>query len=161
MKEQKQRSNEGGITLIALVVTIIILLILAGITLSLVLSDGGLIDKSKEAIAEHKSAQEKEQGELSEATGMMKNLIDGLGSTGGTTPQPPTPPTTSGTGSDEIASNLKLAPWQLDKVHNNLRLYKKWEIEDEIKYLSQMDYFYKSGLINRDVVLINYIFHIC
>ncbi len=62
---------------------------------------------------------------------------------------------------NEIASNLKLAPWQLDKVHNNLRLYKKWEIEDEIKYLSQMDYFYKSGLINRDVVLINYIFHIC
>ncbi len=61
----------------------------------------------------------------------------------------------------EIASNLKLAPWQLDKVHNNLRLYKKWEIEDEIRYISKIDYLYKSGLINRDVVLINYIFHIC
>ncbi len=59
-----------------------------------VLSDGGLIDKSKEAIAEHKSAQEKEQGELSEAAGMMQNLIDGLGSTGGTTPTTPEGPKT-------------------------------------------------------------------
>ena len=93
MREQKQRRSEGGITLIALVVTIIILLILAGVTLGMVLSDGGLIDKTKESISEHERAQEKEQEELGKAAGMMQNLIDGLGNTGGTTPV--IPPTTN------------------------------------------------------------------
>ena len=41
--------NENGITLIALVVTIVVLLILAGISLNLVLGNNGLIKKSKYA----------------------------------------------------------------------------------------------------------------
>ena len=36
-----------GITLIALVITIIILLILAGVTISMVLGDNGLLDREK------------------------------------------------------------------------------------------------------------------
>lgn len=84
MKNLRKTRNEGGITLIALVVTIIILLILAGVTLGLVLSDGGLIDKTKEAISKHEEVQEKEQEELGKVTGMLANALDGLGSTGGT-----------------------------------------------------------------------------
>ena len=41
--------NEKGITLIALVVTIIILLILAGVTISLAITNGGLFDKTRSA----------------------------------------------------------------------------------------------------------------
>ena len=47
--------KEKGITLIALVVTIIILLILAGVTLSLALSENGLFDKTKGAAEEYQS----------------------------------------------------------------------------------------------------------
>ncbi len=62
---------------------------------------------------------------------------------------------------NEILSNLKLAPWQYEKVRNNLRNYKIWEIKDEIKYLSNIDYEIKSGLINIDIILIKYIYHLC
>lgn len=41
--------KKDGITLVALVVTIVVLLILAGITLSLVLGENGIINKAKEA----------------------------------------------------------------------------------------------------------------
>ena len=44
-----QQSKTNGITLIALVVTIVVLLILAGITISTVFSENGLIQKAQEA----------------------------------------------------------------------------------------------------------------
>lgn len=46
MKNQK---NERGITLVALVVTIVVLLILAGITIMYVMSDNGVFGKAQEA----------------------------------------------------------------------------------------------------------------
>ena len=44
-----------GITLVALVVTIVVLLILAGVSINLVLGDNGIIAKAKEA--QRKSAE--------------------------------------------------------------------------------------------------------
>lgn len=41
--------KERGITLVALVVTIVVLLILAGVSISLVLGNNGLIKKTQEA----------------------------------------------------------------------------------------------------------------
>ena len=38
--------NEKGITLIALVITVILMLILAGVAISALTGDGGLFDKS-------------------------------------------------------------------------------------------------------------------
>ena len=43
------RNNERGITLVALVVTIVVLLILAGITITYVLSDNGIFGKANDA----------------------------------------------------------------------------------------------------------------
>ena len=48
MNVKKLKQANIGITLIALVVTIVILLILAGITINLVFSDNGIIKKSFE-----------------------------------------------------------------------------------------------------------------
>lgn len=42
--------GQRGITLVALVVTIVVLLILAGITITYVLSDGGIFGKAQEAV---------------------------------------------------------------------------------------------------------------
>ena len=44
-----QQSKTNGITLIALVVTLVVLLILAGITISTVFSENGLIQKVQQA----------------------------------------------------------------------------------------------------------------
>ena len=53
-----------GITLIALVVTIVVLLILAGITISLVFSENGVANKAREAEENTKIAQVREKLEL-------------------------------------------------------------------------------------------------
>jgi len=45
----KMQKNERGITLVALVVTIVVLLILAGITIMYVMSDNGVFGKAQEA----------------------------------------------------------------------------------------------------------------
>lgn len=48
-KSKKQNNNENGITLISLVITIIVLLILAGVTLSLTLGNNGIFNTAKQA----------------------------------------------------------------------------------------------------------------
>lgn len=60
-----------------------------------------------------------------------------------------------------ILKELKLADWQMQKVENNLRMYRKKEIEEEIVKLGKLDYGYKSGKINKDTILINYILDLC
>ena len=61
----KEKIYERGITLIALVITIVVLLILAGVTLSIVFN-GEIIDKSQDAVIAYdkESAREKLQIEL-------------------------------------------------------------------------------------------------
>lgn len=62
-----------GITLIALVITIIILLILAGVTLNLTLGENGLIEKTKQTQKKHSLESERERLELVKATVAMNN----------------------------------------------------------------------------------------
>ena len=52
--------NEKGITLISLVVTIVVLLILAGITIGIVTSDNGLIKNANDAKEQTEISNEKE-----------------------------------------------------------------------------------------------------
>ena len=51
-----KKTNENGITLIALVVTIVVLLILAGITITYVLADGGIFSSARDAKVAAKKA---------------------------------------------------------------------------------------------------------
>lgn len=55
-----KKKRNSGITLIALVVTIVVLLILAAITLNLVLGNNGIIAKTKDAKEKNEIAEEKE-----------------------------------------------------------------------------------------------------
>ncbi len=52
----KNEKSQQGITLIALVVTIVVLLILAGITIAFVLSDGGIFQSAQDAKIEQMRA---------------------------------------------------------------------------------------------------------
>lgn len=60
----KNLRNEKGITLVALVVTIIVLLILAGVSLSLVAGGNGIINKAATAQDKTIAGSAKEQAEL-------------------------------------------------------------------------------------------------
>lgn len=62
MKDKTKKTNPSkGITLIALVITIIVLLILAGITIVTLMGDNGILTKAKNASDEHIKKSAKEQ----------------------------------------------------------------------------------------------------
>ncbi len=63
-----------GITLVALVVTIIIMLILAGVTLRLTLGDNGLIKKAEETTKEYEDAATEEDEALRSFEKDLENL---------------------------------------------------------------------------------------
>ena len=94
MKENLQLqkvTKMSGITLIALVVTIVVLLILAGITISLVFSENGIIAKAREAANKTNEAIINEQAQMNDVTAAMENMLNGTG--GSTTPEEPEDPT--------------------------------------------------------------------
>ena len=53
--------KQKGITLIALVITIIVLLILAGISISLVVGKNGILEQAQNAVSSHKAGTAKEE----------------------------------------------------------------------------------------------------
>ena len=57
----KELKSKKGITLIALVVTIVVLLILAAITINLVFSENGIIKKAQDAAEAQKQAEESDR----------------------------------------------------------------------------------------------------
>ena len=74
---RKVNYKEMGITLIALVVTIIILLILAGVTLSTALSQNGLFQRAKIAGENYKRAEADETEKLGEVEKTIDELARG------------------------------------------------------------------------------------
>lgn len=80
-KKQERKINRGtknnnGITLIALVVTIIILIILATVTLKVVLGEGSLIQRAQQAKDLTEQAKLEEQQGLNSLMSKMANLME-------------------------------------------------------------------------------------
>ncbi len=65
--------NNKGITLIALVVTIVVLLILAGVSISMLTGENGIITQAKRAKEETEKATEKEKEDLKEVEDWLEN----------------------------------------------------------------------------------------
>ena len=84
--KNKKFKDEKGITLVALVVTIVVLIILAGITLTLVLGQNGIIGKAQQAKAVSTNAQKAEEEGLN-------NLYNEMVSATGEQTAPTTPTT--------------------------------------------------------------------
>lgn len=80
-KEENNMKNNKGITLVALVVTIVVLLILAGVSINLVLGNNGIIAKAKDA--ETKSA-EASQNDLKGMNGLVSEMEGALAGNGNT-----------------------------------------------------------------------------
>jgi len=78
-KEENSQNNKNklGITLIALVVTIIVLLILAGITINMLFSNGGIFKTAQDAANAWNEATINEQESLSNIAEQIGNLVNG------------------------------------------------------------------------------------
>lgn len=85
MEEKNQKNKEkilkkkNGITLIALVVTIVVLLILAGVSINLVISNNGIISKAKDAKEKHLQAQENDTRYLNDTADWIEREVTSQG----------------------------------------------------------------------------------
>ncbi len=91
-KNAKEQKSKQGITLIALVVTIVVLLILAGVTINLLFSDTGLFGKAQEAENAWRNGEQSDINAIGALGNQVNEILNGTGSGGGTTPEPPTVP---------------------------------------------------------------------
>ena len=78
-KEKSKRKmcmENRGITLIALVITIIVLLILAGITIAALSGDNGILTRAKEAKEKTQQSQKEEEKTLSNMENILNNVTN-------------------------------------------------------------------------------------
>lgn len=71
--------KERGITLVALVVTIIVLLILAGVAISLTIGSNGIFTRSQNAVDRYQDAAEAENTEMKTFENEFDNVVQNLG----------------------------------------------------------------------------------
>ena len=74
-EKQMRRKEEKGITLIALVITIIVLLILAGVSIATLTGENGILTKVNKAKDETEKASEEEQRELAQINAAMHDEL--------------------------------------------------------------------------------------
>ena len=134
MKNKKLKiKQEKGITLIALVVTIVVLLILAGVSISLVLNNNGVISKAKDAKNQYAEAQTNDEKQLNEVSDWIDTKVEdtttGGGSAGGSDYDPasdgvPIPEGyyyVGGTKAKGLVISDNVADKELDKGKENVR----------------------------------------
>ena len=81
-------ANEKGITLLALILTVVIMIILAAVTINVALGEGGLVDQAKWAAEQTANSTKSEQEQLDDVASQINDIIAGIGtgdtnSTGG------------------------------------------------------------------------------
>ena len=67
--------KQNGITLVALIITIIVLLIIAGVTIASMMNEENIINKSKQARDNYAANKQYEESKLLEYDGIMTNII--------------------------------------------------------------------------------------
>ncbi len=89
------RKSKNGITLVALVVTIVVLIILATISVGALFGEKGIIKQAQEAKELHENGRNEEEKSLEDLMSEYNKVKDELGSSnGGTTELPDITPTT-------------------------------------------------------------------
>ncbi len=113
------KEKERGITLIALVITVIVLLILAGVAISMTLNEGNLFDKAEEAKAIWNSKITEEEDAIWNVLSEIGMRKPGQGD--GDNPTAPTSITFTGgkvvaTGGTDVSSEVAGYEYSLDQV---------------------------------------------
>ena len=83
LKKEKQLKSNKGITLIALVITIIVLLILAGVSIAMLTGQNGILTQAQNAKNRTEEAQAEEENRLNEYNNIINNYVNGGTTTGG------------------------------------------------------------------------------
>ena len=84
--KDKRSFKERGITLIALVITIVVLLILAGVTINAVFSDSGIIKKAQQAQNKANESVQKDMEQINAVENWMNSYTNTTDSTKPSTP---------------------------------------------------------------------------
>jgi len=126
MKKEIKNKQEKGITLIALVVTIVVLLILAGVSISLVLNNNGVISKAKDAKNQYAGAQTNEEKHFNEVTDWIDTKVGDTTGGGSVTkidgvPIPEGYYYVGGTKAKGLVISDNVADKELDKGKENVR----------------------------------------
>ena len=131
MKKEIKNKQEKGITLIALVVTIIIMLILAGVSIKLAIDNNGVIENAKEAKDQYEQAQANDESGLNDLSSELRRQLDanrnnnsGSGGSGSTIDGVPIPEGyyyVGGTKAKGLVISDNVADKELDKGKENVR----------------------------------------
>ena len=78
MKTKKEQKNQNGITLIALVITIIVLLILAGVSIATLTGPNGLLTRANQAKEETKNAEQEERYDIARQEDLINEYVTGI-----------------------------------------------------------------------------------
>ncbi len=121
-----KNKQERGITLIALVVTIVVLLILAGVSISLVLNNNGVISKAKDAKNQYAEAQTNDEKQLNEVSDWIDTKVGDTTGGGSVTkidgvPIPEGYYYVGGTKAKGLVISDNVADKELDKGKENVR----------------------------------------
>ncbi len=84
--KNKFMKKQNGITLVALVVTIVVLLILAGITIMYTMGDNSIFGKAQEAKEKTAEAVKNEREHMNQIDNMVNEYLNGTGNGGTNTP---------------------------------------------------------------------------
>ena len=131
MNKKLKIKQEKGITLIALVVTIIIMLILAGVSIKLAIDNNGVIENAKEAKDQYEQAQANDESGLNDLSSELRRQLDanrnnnsGSGGSGSTIDGVPIPEGyyyVGGTKAKGLVISDNVADKELDKGKENVR----------------------------------------
>ena len=102
----KQYKHQTGITLIALVITIVVLLILAGVSINALFSDNGIIERAKNAQNKIDEAEKKELEEINKLNNWLEENGGISNSSGEDNPTTTTPKTSTLVGTT-VTKNTK------------------------------------------------------
>ena len=120
MKKEIKNKQEKGITLIALVVTIVVLLILAGVSLNLVIGNDGIMKRAKEAKNRYAEAQTNEEKQLNELANGIDEMETEIKKVDGV-PIPDRYYYVGGTKAKGLVISDNVADKELDKGKENVR----------------------------------------
>ena len=82
LKISKRQEMQAGITLVALVITVVVMLILAGVAIATVVDGDGLFSKTREAKEVYENASDRESEMLTNLMGQIDYYISDSGNGG-------------------------------------------------------------------------------
>ena len=149
----KTKRKTNGITLVALVVTIVVLLILAGVTITMLFGENGIIKKAQEAKeATERDQQETQQG-MQDLVDQMDTILNENENGEVVTPDvPDTPETPSG---ETLLSQITSANYG-DKVTYTANGVSDWKVfyKDATNvYIVASDYLSHGGSSNNSMIV--------